>query len=179
MPARAHERAKALDGGIDQSLAGLALASVRDLVAQIRTYLLRQDVDIGRRNNVLRILKRVESGGVIRLSVGPSFDKGPRESHFYLESGSRLSFGIELREANGRCSLVAYRFHLSLPEGQSPSFYRFDLNDKAHDSPLHEPRCHYHVGADDVRLPCPALTPLEVFDRIFLVIEPQVLGAVE
>ena len=54
---------------------------------------------------------------------------------------------------------------------------RFDLNDKAHDSPLHEPRCHYHPGADDVRLPCPALTPLEVLDRIFLVIEPQLLAS--
>jgi len=69
--------------------------------------------------------------------------------------------------------LVAYRFHLSLPEGQSPSFYRFDLNDKAHESPLTEPRCHYHPGVDDVRLPCPVLTPLEVFDRIFMVIEPR------
>src|ERR1017187_3895315 len=54
---------------------------------------------------------------------------------------------------------------------------RFDLNDKAHDSPLHEPRCHYHPGVDEVRLPCPVLTPLEVLDRIFLVIEPQLLAS--
>jgi hypothetical protein len=37
--------------------------------------------------------------------------------------------------------------------------------------------CHYHPGADDVRLPCLALTPLEVLDRIFLVIEPQLLAS--
>ena len=171
MPARAHERAKALDEGIEQSLAGLALPSV----AQIRAYLQGQDADLGHRNNVLRILRTFSNHGLTFVSVGPSFDKGPTETHFHLESGARLSFGITLREANGRCSLIAYRFHLSLPEGQSPSFYRFDLNDKADETPLTEPRCHYHPGVDNVRLPCPALTPLEVFDRIFMVIEPQLL----
>ena len=173
MPARAHERAKALDGGIEQSLAGLALSSVRDSVAQIRTYLQIQDADLGYPNNVARIFKTTWSHGLTFISMGPSFDKGPTDTHFQLESGSRLSFGITLREGNGRCSLVAYRFQLNLPENRSPSFYRFDLNDKAHESPLTEPRCHYHVGVDDARLPCPVLSPVEVLDRIFLVIEPQ------
>jgi hypothetical protein len=176
MPARAHERAKTLDGGIEQSLAGLALPSLRDSVAQIRTYLQRQDADHRYRNNVPRVLKTFESHGLTFISVGPSFDKGPTDSHFNLESGSRLSFGITLREGNGRCSLVGYRFQLNLPEGRSPSFYRFDLNDKAHEKPLDEPRCHYHPGVEDVRLPCPALTPLDVLDRIFLVIEPRLLA---
>ncbi|MCX6631355.1 MAG: hypothetical protein NTW28_27395 [Candidatus Solibacter sp.] len=179
MPTNAHERAKTLDGGIEQSVEGLALRSLRDSVAQIRTYLQWQDADLGHRNNVARILRMVGNHGLTFISVGPSFDHGPTESHFKLESGARLSFGITLREANGRCSLVAYRFHLSLPEGQSPSFYRFDLNEKAHETPLTEPRCHYHPGVDKVRLPCPVLTPLEVFDRIFLVIEPQLLAAIE
>jgi hypothetical protein len=173
MPARAHERAKALDGGIEQSLAGLALASVRDSVAQIRNYLQLQDADLRNRNNVQRILKTFSNHGLTFVSVGPPFDKGPTETHFHLESGSRLSFGITLRDGNSRCSLVAYRFHLSLPEGLSPSFYRFDLNERAHATPLTEPRCHYHPGVEDVRLPCPALTPIEVLDRIFMVIEPQ------
>jgi hypothetical protein len=176
MPARAHERAKTLDGGIEQSLAGLALPSVRDSFAQIRAYLQWQDADLGHRNNVDRILRKNESKQRTVITVGPSLDKGPMDSHFYLESGSRLSFTIVLREGHGRCALVLYRFHLSLPEGQSPSFYRFDLIKEAHKSPLTEPRCHYHPGVEDVRLPCPALTPLEVFDRIFMVIEPQLLG---
>ena len=178
MPARAHERAKTLDGGIEQLLAGIALPSLRDSIAQIRTYLLKQDTDLGNRNNVHRILKTVASHDLTFLSVGPSFDKGSTGSHFTLESGSRLSFGITLREGNGRCSLVAYRFQLNLPESQSPSFYRFDLNEKAHKAPLTEPRCHYHPGVDDVRLPCPALSPLDVLGRIFLVIEPQILAGV-
>ncbi len=94
------------------------------------------------------------------------------ESCYYLESGSRLSFGITLRERNRRCALVAYRFQLSLPGEQFPAFFRFDLNDKPHDTPLFEPRCHVHPGIDDVRLPCPPLAPLEVLDRVFFVIEP-------
>ena len=179
MPTRAHERANALDGRIEQALQGIALGSARDVVAQIRTYLLRQDADLGYRNNVYRIFRDVADQQRTVISVGPSFDTGPTDSHFHLESGSRLSFGITLREGNGRCSLVAYRFQLNLPENQSPAFYRFDLNDKTHQSPLTEPRCHYHLGGEDVRLPCPVLTPLEVLDRIFLVIEPQLLGVVE
>jgi hypothetical protein len=179
MPSGAPERAKTLDVGIERFLAGIILPSLRDLVAQIRTYLQRQDADLGHQNNVHRILRTVESQHRTLITVGPSIDKGPTDSHFYLESGSRLSFGITLREDSGRCSLVAYRFQLNLPEHQSPSFYRFDLNDRAHESPLTEPRCHYHLGVDDVRLPCPVLTPLEVFDRIFLVIEPRLLETAE
>ena len=108
-----------------------------------------QDAALGHLNNVPRILKKQAKDDLTFISVGPSFDKGPTDSHFNLESGSRLSFGITLREGNGRCSLVAYRFQLNLPEGRSPSFYRFDLNDKADETPLTEPRCHYHPGVDN------------------------------
>jgi hypothetical protein len=175
MPAGAPERARTLDGGLERLLASITLPSLRDTVAQVRTYLLQQNADLGNTNNVYQILKTAASHGLVYVSLGPSFDKGPTESHFYLESGSRLSFGITLRESGRSCSLVAYRFQLNLPEEQSPSFYRFDLNDRVHETPLFEPRCHYHPGSDEVRLPCPALTPLEVLDRIFLVIEPQLV----
>jgi hypothetical protein len=80
MPDRAHERAKALDGGIEQSLAGLALSSVRDSVAQIRTYLQIQDADLGYPNNVARIFKTTWSHGLTFISMGPSFDKGPTDT---------------------------------------------------------------------------------------------------
>jgi hypothetical protein len=109
MPTRAHERAKILDGGIEQSLSGMSLPSVRDLVAQIRNYLLTQDADLRLRNNVYQFLKAFESRHRTVISMGPQFDNGPQESHFRLESGSRLSFGITLSGGNGRCSLVAYR----------------------------------------------------------------------
>jgi hypothetical protein len=175
MPSGAPERAKALDGELERLLASTVLPASREMIAQVRTYLLKQNADMGHRNNVHAILKTTTSRGVVSISLGPSFDKGPTDSHFYLESGSRLSFGITLRESNKSCALVAYRFQLNLPAGHAPSFYRFDLNREAHETPLLEPRCAFHPGIEEVRLPCPALMPLEVLDRIFLVIEPQLV----
>jgi hypothetical protein len=173
MPGGAPQRARKLDEGLERLVESVVLPSSRDTRAQVLTYLLKQNADAGIRNNVYRIFKTTTSRNVTSITLGPSFDKGPTDSHFYLESGSRLSFGITLRESNSRCSLVSCRFQLNLPGGHSPSFYRFDLNNKAHHTPLFEPRCHFHPGVEEVRLPCPALTPLEVLDRIFLVIERQ------
>ena len=169
----AHERAKTLDDVIGTSLELLRLPSSRDLTAQLHTYLLRQESEIRKGNNVLSMLKTAESRQRVTITLGPTFDNGPTDQHFYLESGARLSFGVTLREANGRCELVAYRFQLNLPEGHAYSFFRFDLNDKGHVEPLLEPRCHLHPGLENVRLPFPALTPIEILDRIFLVIEPE------
>ena len=177
MPSGAPERARLLDRGIEGLLESMVLPASHDVVARVRNYLLTQDREMGTKNNVYGILKVATSKGVVFVSVGPTFDKGPEQSHFYLKSGSRLSFGFELRESNSRCSLVAYRFQLNLPNGHSPPFYRFDLNREAHETPLLEPRCHFHPGTEEVRLPCPALMPLEVLDRIFLVIEPQLFDA--
>jgi hypothetical protein len=177
VPGKALLRAKTLDGSVSFMIASMALSTPRDVIAQMRTYLLKLDADAGKKNNVYNILKTERSRDAVFISVGPSFDKGPTESHFYLESGSRLSFGVTIRDTNPGCSLVAYRFQMNLPEAFSPSFYRFDLNENEHDDPLLEPRCHIHAGVEEIRLPCPALTPLAVLDRIFLVIEPRLFAA--
>jgi hypothetical protein len=171
MPAGAAERARKLDGKLESQADSIGLPSSHKVLAGLRNYLLTQNERADGRNNVYKGLRSETSGDVVTIWLGPQFDEGPTDSHFYLESNSRLSFGITLREANGRCSLIAYRFHLHLPEGSASSFYRFDLNPRPHDTPLREPRCHLHPGSDDVRLPCPPLSPLDVLDRIFLVIE--------
>ena len=111
-----------MHGAASERAKTLALPSARDAEAQVRTCLLRQDADLENRNNVYRIFKTTRSHGVVSISVEPTFDKGPTDSHFYLESGARLSFGIILRESNSRCSLVAYRFQLNLPQACVPSF---------------------------------------------------------
>jgi len=177
VPDRAHERAQTLDSAIEASLASLSLPSSKDLMAQLRTYLSRQEAEIHKGNNVHSILRKAESRARVTITLGPTFDEGPTDQHFHLESGARLSFGVNLREANGRCALVAYRFQLNLPESRTSSFYRFDLNREGHPTPLYEPRCHIHPGLEEVRLPFPALTPVEVLDRIFLVIEPELITA--
>jgi len=175
MPSGAPTRAKILDDRYEEALASIGLPSARDVAAQVRTYLQHQDAELSRKNNALSLVKQTVSQEITSITLGPAIDKEPTDRHFYLESESRLSFCIEIRETQGRCSLVAYRFHLSLPDGMSPSFYRFDLNPKPHESPLTEPRAHYHVAMEHIRLPSPVLTPVEVLDRIFQVIEPQVL----
>jgi hypothetical protein len=164
-----------LEEQYEEALASLELPSARDVAAQVRTYLQHEDAELSRKNNPLRLVKQTTSKDITSITLGPTIDKGPTDQHFRLESEARLSFGIEIREGRGRRYLVAYRFHLALPDGMSPSFYRFDLNPQAHGSPLSEPRAHYHVGMEEVRLPSPVLNPLEVLDRIFRVIEPQLL----
>jgi hypothetical protein len=176
MPAGAPERARKLDDDLGSQAVSIMLPSSRKILAWVRNYLLTQNARADGRNNVYKDLKSETSGGVVVITLGPLFDKGPTDSHFFLKSTSRLSFGITLREANGRCSLIAYRFHLHLPEGSAPSFYRFELNRRPHDTPLFEPRFHLHPGSDDVRLPCPPLSPLDVLDRVFLVIEPTLFS---
>lgn len=173
MPAGAPDRARLMDRRLEESLTSLRLPGSRDVMSQLRGYLLRQNANLGLQNNVYGGLKKMTSHDLVYITLGPQLDKGPTESHFYLESGSRLPFGITLREGNGRCTLVEYRFHLHLPEGGVPPFYRFDLNPRPHETPLAEPRCHMHLGWDEVRLPCPPMTPLDVLDRIFFVIEPS------
>ena len=171
-----HARAFRLDRGLEQLRVTISLPSSRDVMAQVRTYLQNRNVNLKRKNNVLKILKEKKDQGIFQVSLGPSIDKGPEESHFHFESGSRLSFGISLRESEGRCALLAYRFQVNFPATSPVPFLRFDLNPEAHPTPLFEPKCHYHPGSDEIRLPCPPLMPLEVLDRIFFVIEPQLNG---
>ncbi len=167
-----HGRALRLDGGLENFLSLIKLPSSRDTMAQLRTYLSNQNVELGNKNIVQKILKKEMNGEIMQILLGPTIDKGPHDSHFCFESGSRLSFSISLREQGGHCSLLAYRFQINFPESSQLPFYRFDLNRDAHETPLFEPRCHYHPGLNDVRLPCPPLAPLDVLDRIFLVVEP-------
>lgn len=104
-------------------------------------------------------------------------DKGLTPEHFHFDSGARLSFGLTLREVDGRSEVVSFRYHYVLPDGQSPQYLRFDLNKAPHADPLAEPRCHLHPGIDDVRIPFSLHNPMEILDRIFFVLERETYGA--
>ena len=170
----ATRRAQELDESLDAQAAMMMLPSFRKVLTGIRVYLQRQNAGSGGKNNVHAILRTATSGDRGIITLGPQFDKGPTDCHYYTRSGGRLSFGITLRDQNGRCSLIAYRFHFHLGTNAAPGFYRFDLNDRAHSNPLLEPRSHLHVGRDNIRLPVPVLSPLAVLDRIFYVIESAI-----
>jgi hypothetical protein len=162
--------AQRLDQKLDAEARAIVLPSFKEVLASIRVYLLKQNSEVDQVNNIYQLLKEKKSGPVGLIALGPEFDAGPTDFHYRLRSGSRLSFGITLHESNSRCSLVAYRFHLHIGGNKGPTFFRFDLNRSAHVHPLVEPRSHMHPGQDNVRLPSPALEPLEVLDRIFHVI---------
>ncbi len=170
MPEKASERALYLDSKLENQAAEIKLPRFKEVLAHLRVYLSKQNLELGLENNIQQILKTVVKPNLGIITVGPPFDKGPTESHFKMPFGARLSFGITLREGNGACSLIAYRFHIQMGGGSKPAFYRFDLNERRHDTPLVEPRCHVHPGRDDIRLPFPVLGPIEVLDRIFYVI---------
>ena len=122
-------------------------------------------------NNPYKLLKYHPSEDVAEIEIGPRIDKGSTPEHFHFDSGARLSFGLTLREVNGGSQVVSFRYHYALPEGQSPQYLRFDLNDAPQADPLAEPRCHIHPGIDDARLPFAVHHPLEILDRIFFVLE--------
>jgi hypothetical protein len=128
-------------------------------------------------NNIRRLLRtKQDRHGQHPILLGPTFDKETATEHFQFDSGAKLSFGITLREEGKSSFLVGYRFHCHLPPESKPAFLRIDLNKQPHKRVLYEPRCHLHPGSEDIRLPLPALPPIEVLDRIFFVIEPFCRG---
>jgi hypothetical protein len=169
---RACSRAETLDSRMQKEIAERALASPSAVFSEIRAYLYRRCAEMRTENNPYNLLKLVpESNGVTSIALGPTFDKGPTNGHFHFESGGRLSFGLTLREHDRGSQLVSFRYHYHFPDGASPKYLRFDLNQASHADPLVEPRCHLHPGRDDVRIPLSLHDPFEILDRIFFVIE--------
>src|SRR6266545_2234704 len=120
MPERASDRAHQLDKALEHQATSIVLPVFKEVLAQIRVYLLKQNLRIGNRNNVYQILKEASSGNIRSITLGPQIDRGPTNSHYYMGSGGRLSFGLAFREQNRTCSLVAYRFHFYIAPDAVP-----------------------------------------------------------
>ena len=168
---RARKLAEALDLRTERDLTELRLDPPYKVMSQIRAYLLRRSEEMKTKNNPIQILKFYEENDFVQIDLGPSIDKGPTDGHLHLDSGARLSFGLTLREVDGKSQVLAFRYHYHFPDGHAPQYLRFDLNKAPHDDPLAEPRCHLHPGIDDVRLPFSVHNPIEILDRIFFVLE--------
>lgn len=171
---RARSRAETLDSRMQAEIGERVLASPRVLFTEIRAYLYRRCAEMRTKNDPYGLLKLVpETKGVASIALGPPFDKGPTDEHFYFESGARLSFGLTLREVDRGSQLVAFKYHYQLPDGRSPEYVRFDMNKAPHPDPLVEPCCHLHPGLEDVRIPISLHDPFEILDRIFFVLEKR------
>jgi hypothetical protein len=167
-----HQRASELDGRLDAERAKLSLPRPDLVFKQLRLYLEDQAKRLRKPQNIVKLVRFCESHDEFVIELGPSFDKGDSETHFHFPSGARLSFGITLRRQGAGGVLIAYRFCLKLPVSSSVDCFLFNLNPMAHTDPLREPRFHVHPGFLHFRIPLPALSPLDVLDRIFFVIEP-------
>ncbi len=170
----ARELARALDTRL-ATLASVFDGSGMALFLRIRGYLLKQDRRIGTKHNLEQIV-RYDQGDddTFQIFLGPTIDKGADGSFFTFPSGARLSFSISLRTtAGGGSELLSYRFQFTFPKKHSPEFIRIDRRGKSHTDPLAEPLAHIHPGMHSVRLPCPPLTPIEVLDRVFFVLDPN------
>ena len=103
---------------------------------------------------------------IAEILGGATLDKGQATDEFFVRSdGARISFSVTVVSRRDLLETPAYRFHLRFPTGTSPSYVRFDLNHERSD-PLVEPRCHVHVGADDLRVATPLMTPLEILTKL-------------
>ena len=110
------------------------------------------------------------SGGLVdgKKPFGP---RTPDKARLVRSDGAWLHFTLTLecvREGKHKGKAVdalwAYDFELVLPDGHTPPFVRFDLNEPGHPNELREIRSHMHPGNDDLLLPAPIMTPCELID---------------
>jgi hypothetical protein len=165
-------RAQALDAQIHAAIGNQLHGPASEVFSQIRAYLIRRSDEMVTKNNAIQLVKLArERNGMALIALGPAFDKGATPEHFHFDSGARLSLGVTLRERGKGSEIVSFRFHYQLPEGHSPQYIRFDLNESLHEDSLAEPRCHLHPGIERVRIPISLHNPIEILDQVFFVLE--------
>jgi hypothetical protein len=65
-------------------------------------------------------------------------------------------------ETSTGLELLAYSFEVRLCPGMGTPFVRYDLNAPGHANEARDLRCHIHPGNDDIMLPAPLLSPMEL-----------------
>lgn len=168
-----HAAAHAHDRKVETDIAGMDVPAPNIYWRQIRAYLQRK-TDRGQIRSGVRALVQLDRAPDMQITAGPAIYKSPCDACIQFHSGAQLSFGLTLRRDGNRSRLLAYRFHLALPGYSGLSFIRIDLNFLTDGcDPLQIPRSHFHPGFENIHLPFPVLSPLEILDRIFHVIEPS------
>ena len=177
------EEARAAAGGVEArtlehgpELSGDAKALFR---AVRRCLIVAADEGVLRNplNRILSLVKieerpRPEGRLIATILGGATFDTGQATDEFFVRTdGARISFGVTVESRTDPLVIHAYRFHLRFPSGMVPPYVRFDLNPGRADpseqsDPLVEPRCHVHVGADDLRVAAPLMAPVEILTKL-------------
>jgi len=144
----------------------------KEVFKQLRAYLLHeaeQNNHQTQQHEVFGLLKERQNHNGFTIFLGPSFDKEQSTAKpFVLGSGGSLSFGLVLKDSNGRSILEAARFHF---RSKTEQVLRYDVIPEPRNL-LRDPRAHYH-WANDLRLPAPVLHPRHILEVLFRVVDPQ------
>jgi hypothetical protein len=89
-------------------------------------------------------------------------DRDRSLTHLARDDGAWFDFSITVRERGRQLELVAQDFEIRLPPGMGGPFLRFDYNLPAHRNEEREMRCHLHPGSDDILVPAPLMSSLEM-----------------
>lgn len=166
-------RAAAFERRTADELDELHIPPPRQYASEIRYYLQRMTDTDQTKNGAHLVKTRSGEPGETVIDVGPTVFREPCDDCVLFKSGAKLSFGITLRQDAERTRLLAYRFYLQLLPTSGLRFIRIDLNrPKDNYDQLQQPRSHMHHGFGNVHFPYPVMSPIEVLDRIFEVIEP-------
>jgi len=84
-----------------------------------------------------------------------------------------MSCGVTVQEDGAKSKLVSYRFDYRFADSADYSVFRFDLRSESHAFPLMEPRAHLHLAVETTRIPTILISPFEVLDYLFYVVDPQ------
>lgn len=148
-------------------------ASADDLFSALRKSL-RDASDEGRLSTkpheIFKLLKLSSTGKGETAILGgeKNFQRTRDKAHFARADGAWFDFTITVAHAGRDKSLilVAYDFEIRFPEHVKPTFVRFDLNQPGHDNETLGLRSHLHPGSDDLSVPSPLMSPLEILDVI-------------
>ena len=87
--------------------------------------------------------------------------RDPSLPHLRRDDDAWFDFSIGVREGDKQLELLAYDFEIRFSPGMGVPFLRFDLNPPGHSN---EMRCHLHPGSDDILVPAPLMSPLEILE---------------
>jgi hypothetical protein len=167
--------AKSFDEKLAASLEAIQLPPAHEYFRRLQSYLQRRTDERKIKGFAHLLTHTIDENDLMEVFAGPTIYR-PGRPCLEFSSGAKLSFAFTLRRQGEGSRLVSYRFDLRLPEKSGLKFMRIDLNgpNRGND-PLHVPRSHLHPGFPHIHIPFPVMTPLEVLDRIFFVVEPALV----
>ncbi len=101
------------------------------------------------------------------------FARLPESALLRRDDDAWLHFTVTLSQAADRLELLAYDFELVFPANHSPPWIRFDLNYPEHSNQARDLRSHLHPGNDDILLPAPIMTPVELLELLIVGCRPR------